>query len=83
MREGWIYSKEMDIATRFGYQFQIIKGYKFRTEVIFKEYVDKMYELRLRYSKDDPMNYISKLLMNSLYGKLPPLATHETRTIFN
>jgi hypothetical protein len=28
-----------------------------------------MYALRMEYSKDDPMNYVAKLLMNSLYGK--------------
>lgn len=52
-----------------GYEFEIIKGYKFKSEIIFKEYVDKMYKLRLQYSKDNPMNLIAKLLMNSLYGK--------------
>lgn len=37
--------------------------------VIFKEYVEKMYALRQQYSKDNPMNLVAKLLMNSLYGK--------------
>ena len=66
---GWIYSGEMDNAIKFGYTFEIIKGYKFEKGYIFKEYVDKMYNLRLEYDKGTPMNLIAKLLMNSLYGK--------------
>ena len=39
------------------------KGY------IFKDYVAKMYDLRMEYEKGHPLNLIAKLLMNSLYGK--------------
>jgi hypothetical protein len=67
---GWISSIEMDNATKYGYQFNILKGYEFKCENIFKTYVDKMYELRLQYPKGSLMNLIAKLLMNSLYGKL-------------
>lgn len=67
--EGWIFSKELENAQRMGYQFEILKGYTFERKIIFKEYVDKMYQLRMEYPKSDPMNLIAKLLMNSLYGK--------------
>jgi len=67
--EGWIYSMEMDNAMKFGYTFEILQGYQFKKGFIFKEYVNKMYELRLEYAKSHPMNLIAKLLMNSLYGK--------------
>ena len=66
---GWIYSSEMDNAIKYGYQFEIIKGYQFEKGNIFKDYVNTMYNLRLEYSKGHPMNLIAKLLMNSLYGK--------------
>ena len=66
---GWIFSGEMDNAIKFGYSFEILKGYQFEKGYIFKEYVDKMYNLRMQYIKGDPMNLIAKLLMNSLYGK--------------
>jgi hypothetical protein len=66
---GWIFSAEMDNALKYGYQFEIIKGYEFQKGYIFKEYVDKMYNLRLEYPKGSAMNLIAKLLMNSLYGK--------------
>jgi hypothetical protein len=67
--KGWIFSGEMDNAMRFGYTFTILKGYEFEQGVPFKSYVLKLYELRMQYTKDEPMNYVSKLLMNSLYGK--------------
>ena len=66
---GWISSYELDNAAKRGYEFKIIRGYKFRTQVIFDKYVNTMYNLRLKYSKDDPMNFVAKLLLNSLYGK--------------
>jgi len=69
---GWIFSTEMDRlrhAMKFGYNFEIIKGYEFEKGNIFKDYVNKMYDLRLQYDKGTAMNLIAKLLMNSLYGK--------------
>jgi hypothetical protein len=66
---GWIFSKEMDNAFKYGYEFEIIKGYEFQTGDIFSEYINKMYNLRLEYEKGHPLNLIAKLLMNSLYGK--------------
>ena len=66
---GWIYSAEMENAMRFGYTFDILKGYEFQKGNLFKDYVNKMYNLRMEYEKGHPMNLIAKLLMNSLYGK--------------
>ena len=59
----------MDNAVKYGYQFEILKGYQFKKTNIFSEYINKMYELRLQYLKGDAMNLTAKLLMNSLYGK--------------
>lgn len=67
--DGWISSMEMTNAIKYGYTFQVIRGYTFNKGYLFKEYVDKMYELRSTYAKDNPLNLIAKLLMNSLYGK--------------
>jgi len=67
--EGWIYSAEMDNAIKHKYQFEIIRGYEFKQGFIFREYVEKMYNLRMQYDKGHPLNLIAKLLMNSLYGK--------------
>ena len=67
--EGWICSAEMDNAIKYGYSFQIIKGYTFETGDIFSKFITSMYNLRLEFDKTHPMNYIAKLMMNSLYGK--------------
>jgi hypothetical protein len=67
--EGWIFSEEMDNAMKYGYTFEILKGYQFQKDYIFKDYIIKMYNLRLQYEKGTAMNLIAKLLMNSLYGK--------------
>lgn len=80
---GWIYSMEMDNAMKFGYNFEILKGYEFEKGYIFKEYVNKMYNLRLQYPKGDPMNLIAKLLMNSLYGKFGMRMENTIIEIFN
>nr|WRO45312.1 hypothetical protein [Russula virescens] len=67
--EGMIFSEEMDNAIKYGYKFNILWGYKFERKNIFREYVDFLYNLRLEYSKDNPLNYIAKILLNSLYGR--------------
>lgn len=66
---GWICSTEMNNAIKFGYTFEILRGYTFETGDIFSEFVNSMYNLRLEYPKGHPMNHIAKLMMNSLYGK--------------
>lgn len=51
------------------YNIKIKNGYLFQKEYVFKEFVDDMFNLRLKYNKSNPMNLIAKLLMNSLYGR--------------
>ena len=91
--QGWIYSKEMDNAIKYGYSFKIHHGYQFEEGNIFKEYVLAMYLLRSEFAKDHPMNQIAKLLMNSLYGKfgmklqttkvdIMPILTKEDKVAF-
>lgn len=66
---AWIFSPELDNAVKYGYKYKIIKGYTFNKLCIFRKYVETLYTMRLEYSKDHPMNYICKLLLNSLYGR--------------
>jgi hypothetical protein len=63
------FSEELYNAKKYGYEFEILRGYTFDKAIVFKEYVDNLYNLRLQFPKSDPMNYISKLLLNSLYGR--------------
>jgi hypothetical protein len=67
--EAMIYSKEMDNLMKLGYSFDIKWGYTFKGENIFKDIINDLYTMRKVYPKSDPMNYIAKLLMNSLYGR--------------
>jgi DNA polymerase elongation subunit (family B) len=59
----------MDNAKKYGYTFEIIKGYTFEKTIIFKEYVEFLYSLRSQYPKSNPLNLIAKILLNSLYGR--------------
>lgn len=54
---------------KYRYKFKIIKSYTFNKGRPFKNINDDLYKLRLEYPKSDPMNYIAKLFMNSLYGR--------------
>jgi hypothetical protein len=67
--KGMYFSEELYNSRRNGYEFEVLWGYTFKKGYIFKEYVDNLYSLRLTYPKEDPMNLISKLLLNSLYGR--------------
>jgi hypothetical protein len=54
------------------YNYNIHNGYVFRKEYIFRRstnFVEYLYDIRKSYPKSDPMNYIAKLLMNSLFGR--------------
>jgi DNA polymerase type B, organellar and viral len=80
---GWLCSTEMDNAVKYGYKFEIIKGYQFESGNIFKEYIEELYKFRMEYPKTHPMNYIAKLLMNSLYGKFGMRMDNTEIKIFN
>lgn len=56
-------------ADDLGYKIFPLKAYVFKTEKLFKEYVDRFYKLKQNSVKDSAPYTISKLLLNSLYGK--------------
>lgn len=64
-----IFSHSYDLAIKMGYKIDILWGYTFDKNFIFKDYVSDLYRMRLDYPKTDPMNYIAKICLNSLYGK--------------
>nr|YP_009693758.1 hypothetical protein [Inonotus obliquus]BBN21284.1 hypothetical protein [Inonotus obliquus] len=66
---GWYTSVEIENAMKFGYKFEVLEGFIFDTEDLFSKFVTDLYNIRLKYPKTHPMNYIIKLLMNSLYGR--------------
>jgi hypothetical protein len=66
---GIYFSEEIYNAIKYGYKIEILRGYTFDKTNIFKEYINDLYEIKKSSNKDDPMYLISKLLMNSLYGR--------------
>lgn len=76
---GWYFSEELFNAEKFGYKFEILEGYLFEKENIFKDYVSVLHQIKQSSEKSSPLYLIAKLLMNSLYGKFgmsDDLATH-------
>ena len=67
--QGWYQSEELINAEKYGYKYEILEGYLFEGEYIFKEYIDKLYEIKVNSKPNTPHYIIFKLLMNSLYGR--------------
>lgn len=66
---GWFFSEELKNSLKFGYKIKILRGYQFSRGKIFNGWVEDQYKLRTSYPKSHPMNYIGKILLNSLYGR--------------
>lgn len=68
--EDMLFSEEMyNARDKFGYKFEVLHGYLFESDTIFKEYITDMYHFKENTPKGDAMYLISKLLMNSLFGR--------------
>lgn len=76
-----IFSPEIDNAMKFGYKFEILGGFTYDQAIIFKDYVDTLYQMRLEVPKDDPRNFMAKLNLNSLYGKFGQKDTFDITKI--
>ena len=62
-------SIEINRALELGYSFKYNKAVYFQTDNIFKDYVDYYYNLKKNSAKNSPNYTISKLMLNSLYGR--------------
>jgi len=49
---------------------------------IFKGFVGTLYQLRLKFIKGHPLNLVSKLILNSLYGRFGMIDEFPNITIF-
>jgi len=67
--KGVYHSNEIFNAIKYGYKFEVIRGYTFNSEIIFKEYVNKLYNIKKNTNSGNPEYLIAKLLLNSLFGK--------------
>ena len=67
--EGWYSSEELKAARDNEYKIEVIEGYHFnKWENIFDKYVSKLFAIKE--SSSGAKKAISKLLLNSLYGRL-------------
>ena len=78
---GVYFSEELynAIEKNSKHSFKTKRGFLFRQDYLFKEYVENLYELRISSPKNSPLNIIAKLLLNSLYGRFgmnPEKANH-------
>ena len=80
--DGWWCTPELKKAQEIGYKVEVHWGYEFEQGNIFTEYVDAMYTIKAESKKGSPMYLISKLLMNSLYGKFGQRREREELVIF-
>jgi hypothetical protein len=78
---GKYFSDELYNASKYGYKFNIIRGYLFEKDDIFSDYVNFLYKMKESSSKESPNYVISKLLLNSLYGRLGMNPTPENHLI--
>nr|QGP74778.1 hypothetical protein [Russula griseocarnosa] len=67
--EDMLFSEEIKNAQKYGYKFEILWGYTFERKYIFVNYVSFLHNLRNQYPKSHPLNFIAKILLNSLYGR--------------
>lgn len=82
--EGIYFSEELLKAQELGYNFKFIKGLKYDRGDVFGEYVDKIYEFRLKNpNKKTPLNVTGKILLNGLYGKFGIRMENESIKIVN
>lgn len=67
IRGVWTSEELLEAEQRGVKILKIIKGYYFRCDVIFKEYVERLYKLKK--TAGEPTRTIAKYLLNSLFGK--------------
>ncbi|KAL0391303.1 UNVERIFIED_CONTAM: DNA polymerase [Sesamum latifolium] len=73
---GVFYSEELKFARDLGYKIFPLRGYMFEKKSSpFEGFISDLYESRLEAKKrgDEPMTFIYKILMNSLYGRFDKL----------
>jgi hypothetical protein len=78
--EGVYFSEELYNAINHGYKIKVLRGFLFDKELIFSEYVQSLYSIKENSKKGSPEYIISKILLNSLYGRFgmnPEIELHE------
>lgn len=68
---GWYFSEEVKLAKSYGYDIKVIYGYKFdKSNNVFNSFINKYFEIKNRLSKINMDRTTTKLILNTLYGRL-------------
>jgi hypothetical protein len=64
---------------KYGYKFEILEGYQFEKGNQFAGYVSELYKIKQSVTSGHPWYTVSKLLLNSLYGRfgMNPVLDHS------
>ena len=69
--KGVYFSEELYNAEKYGYKFEVLKGYLFAKKYdIFKDFILKLYEIKKNSHKNEAKYTISKFIMNAFGGRL-------------
>lgn len=78
---GWFYSPEFNIIKDMCESITINKAYSFTPTLLFKEFIDKYWNMRVKYiNEGNNLQSAVKLYMNSLYGKFGQKRECENRS---
>lgn len=68
--EGWWFSEEIKYAQQCGYIVEVLEViYAAPQKSCFFDFVNDIYNLRLKNPKPSPLNYIFKIILNSVFGR--------------
>jgi len=80
---GTYFSEELKKANQLNYKFEIIRGFLFKKENIFKDFVKFFYAMKEKNEKNSAYYIIAKLMLNSLYGRFGLNPKKEKKTYYN
>ena len=81
---GWYFTEELRAAVKLGYNVKLLHGYNFHRGKPFDRYIDYWYGVKSSSPKDSFEYLMSKLFLNSLYGRFgmkPELTQTEIITV--
>jgi len=69
--KGMYFSEELNNAEKYGYKYKFNSGYIFEQKDVFAGFIDVVYDIKQKAaeSNDSVWYLISKLFLNSLYGR--------------
>lgn len=79
---GTYFSEEIKYAKKLGYLIIYHKGLSYERGKIFKNFVKTIYDIRLK-NRNTPLEYTTKLILNSLYGRFGMQSESTVTSIFD